>query len=124
MAISDRRRNAVRLLWRRLGIAALFILVLIAISGVWNVYQKESESRSLRQEAEKQYSTLSKQQTQLEADIADLQTERGKEATLRQQYAVGKQGEKLIVIVDPKPEPTVRASSTIMQWVHTFLPFW
>lgn len=113
-----------RLLWRRLGIVALFILVLVALSGVWNVYQKERESRALRRQAETQYATLSQQQGQLETDIASLQTLRGKEAALRQQYAVGKQGEGLIIIVDPKPQALVRASSTLMQWVHTFLPFW
>lgn len=113
-----------RLLWRRLGIAALFILVLIAASGVWSVYQKERESLQLRSEAENQYNTLSQQQTQLQSDIASLETDRGKEAALRQQYAVGKKGEGLIVIVDPRADTPRQASSTIMQWVRKFLPFW
>lgn len=113
-----------RLLWRRLGIAALLFLVLVAASGVWSVYQKERESLQLRSEAENQYNTLSQQQTQLQSDIASLETDRGKEAALRQQYAVGKKGEGLIIIVDPKAEQPKQASSTILQWVHKFLPFW
>src|SRR3990167_7471229 len=124
MAISDRRRHIVRLLWRRLGIVALLILVLVAASGVWSVYQKERESLQLRSEAESQYNMLSQQQTQLQSDIANLETDRGKEAALRQQYAVGKKGEGLIVIVDPRPDAPQQASSTIMQWVRKFLPFW
>ena len=113
-----------RLLWRRLGIVALLILVLVAASGVWSVYQKERESLQLRSEAESQYNMLSQQQTQLQSDIANLETDRGKEAALRQQYAVGKKGEGLIVIVDSKADVPRQASSTIMQWVHKFLPFW
>lgn len=124
MAISDRRRHIVRLLWRRLGIAGLFVLVLVAAGGVWSVYQKERESLSLRQEAENQYSTLSQQEAQLKNDIASLETDRGKEAALREQYAVGKKGEGLVIIVDPKASLPQQASSTIMQWVHKFLPFW
>ncbi|OGG54294.1 hypothetical protein A3C20_01650 [Candidatus Kaiserbacteria bacterium RIFCSPHIGHO2_02_FULL_55_25] len=124
MAISDRRRHIVRLLWRRLGTTALFVLVVVAISGVWSVYQKERESLQLRSEAESQYNMLSQQQAQLQSDIANLETDRGKEAALRQQYAVGKKGEGLIVIVDPRPDAPQQASSTIMQWVRKFLPFW
>ena len=124
MAISDRRRHIVRLLWRRLGTTALFVLVVVAISGVWSVYQKERESFQLRSEAESQYNMLSQQRVQLQGDIANLETDRGKEAALRQQYAVGKKGEGLIVIVDQRPDAPRQASSTIMQWVHRFLPFW
>jgi len=124
MAISDRRRHIVRLLWRRLGTTALFVLVVVAISGVWSVYQKERESFQLRSEAESQYNMLSQQRVQLQGDIANLETDRGKEAALRQQYAVGKKGEGLIVIVDQRPDAPRQASSTIMQWVHKFLPFW
>ena len=112
----------VRLLWRRLGIVALLVLVAAAVFGVWNVYQKDRESQVLRYQAESQYTTLAQQQALLQSDISSLQTERGKEAALRQQYAVGKQGEGLIVIVDPTPPAPVQASSSIMQWVQKFLP--
>ena len=114
----------VRLLWHRLGIGALFIFVTLAASGVWSVYQKERESLALRDQAESQYQTLSQQEIQLQKDISSLATDRGKEAALRQQYAVGKTGERLIVIVDPQAVVPQQASSTIMQWVHKFLPFW
>ena len=85
------------------------------------VYQKRE---SLQRPAENQYNMLSQQQTQLQSDIASLETDRGKEAALRQQYAVGKKGEGLIVIVDPRSDAPRQASSTIMQWVRKFLPFW
>jgi cell division protein FtsB len=107
-----------------LGLVALLVLVAAAIPGVWNVYGKERESRELRTQAEIQAEHLSAQQAQLETDIARLQTERGKEAALREQYAIGKKGEGLIIIVDPPKAIPVEATSTVRQWVRKFLPFW
>jgi len=124
MATFDKHYDPIRLLWRRLGIFALFILVCAAIPGVWNVFLKERESRELRVQAELQAEHLLAQESQLHDDISRLKTNKGKEAALRGQYAVGKKGEGLIIIVEPKiPEP-IEATSTIRQWVKTFLPFW
>ncbi|MFA7309619.1 MAG: hypothetical protein WC050_01815 [Candidatus Paceibacterota bacterium] len=124
MATFDKRHDPIRLLWRRLGLLALLVLVLMGISGEWNVFKKERESRALRDQAELQVTNLSAQETQLSADIAKLETDRGKEEALREQYAVGRKGEGLIIIVEPvKPEP-IEATSTFRTWVRKFLPFW
>lgn len=124
MAIPDKRHDPVRLFARRLGLLALLVLVLAAASGVWDIYHKERESRALRDQAQMQLDDLTQQKTQLSAEISNLQTARGKEETLRQQYELGKQGEGLIIIVNPPTPKPVQASSTVMQWVHKFLPFW
>ena len=63
-----------------------------------DVYQKRGRLSSFAPKAQNQYNTLSQQQTQLQSDIASLETDRGKEAALRQQYAVGKKGEGLIIM--------------------------
>lgn len=124
MAILGPRRDLARLFWKRAGTLALLIVVLFVALSVWRVYKKERESRILRDMAERQAADLSVQQTELSAHIERLQTERGKEAALREQYAVGKQGEGLIIIVDPKQEQPVQATSTFRSWVRKFLPFW
>ena len=124
MATLRERHNPIRLFWRRLGITALLMLVAAGTSGVWNVYHKERESRALRTEAEAQLRDLSRQEVELRTQIAKLETDRGKEEVLREQYAIGKRGEGLIIIVDPQTPVPIQASSTIMQWVHKFLPFW
>lgn len=124
MATFGRRHDHVRLLWQRLGIIALLLVLILAISGVWSVYKKEHASRELRDQAQRQASDLSRQVSDLKMSIAKLETDRGKEEVLRQQYNVGKQGEQLIIIVDPEQPKPIEASSTIMKWVHKFLPFW
>jgi cell division protein FtsB len=125
MATIRQKRDPVRLFWRRLLILGLFILVVAAGSGVWSAYQKERESAGLRAQAESQLSDLTKQQSQLDADITTLQTARGKEAVLRQQYALAAQGEGMIVIVDPATATAPSAtSSAFATWLHNTFPWW
>lgn len=124
MATYGRKHDPIRLLWQRLGIIALLIVLLLALSSVWDVYHKERESRLLREQSEREAAELSKQIADLHQNIAKLQTVRGKEEVLREQYNVGKQGEQLIIIVDQETPKPIEASSTIMRWVHKFLPFW
>lgn len=124
MATYGKKHDPIRLLWQRLGILALLIILLIALSGVWDVYQKERESRVLRDQSEREASDLSQQVEDLHQNIAKLQTTRGKEELLREQYNVGKHGEQLIIIVDPEQPEPIEATSTLLRWVHKFLPFW
>lgn len=65
----------------------------------------------LDQESQANLQDLSAQQTTLQQNISDLQSDRGKEAVLRQEYSVGEKGENMIIIVDasstpPPPPPT------------------
>ncbi len=118
------RNNPVRLLGRRLILLALMASIIIVGAGVWGTYKKERESRALRQKAEIQLSDLSKRQTQLDADIASLETDRGKEQVLREQYALAARGEGLIVIVDTPPVAPTRATSSLIDWFKKTFTWW
>jgi cell division protein FtsB len=110
---------------RRLTLVGLFVLVIIAASGVWGIFQKDQESIVLKRQAQTQLSDISTQQTQLTASIAELQTERGKEAALRQEYSVGDPGEGMVMIVEPQASAPVVATSTPFQkWVHSAFSWW
>ncbi|MDO8514198.1 MAG: hypothetical protein Q7S50_01490 [bacterium] len=123
MAIRQ-RNDPVRLFGKRLLLVALFVGVIVAIGGAWSAYKKERESRALRVEAEAQLRDFSERQAQLDSDIANLQTDRGMEGVLREQYALAARGEKLIVIVEPqKPEP-IEAPPSVLQWLHRVFPWW
>lgn len=125
MAIIRPRNDPVRLFWRRMAILGLFALVIFAASGVWNAYQKERESGALRAQAQTQLNDLTSQQNELNSDINKLQTERGKEAVLRQQYALAAKGEGVIVIVDPStPTQATATSSAFAEWLHNTFPWW
>ncbi len=123
MAIRS-RNDPVRLFGRRLILLGLFALIVLSAMGVWSAYQKEKESRLLRKEAEMQLGDLSKRQAQLDADIASLETDRGKEGVLREQYALAARGEGLIVIVDTPPVAPTRATSSLVDWLKKTFTWW
>ena len=123
MAIRS-RNDPVRLFGRRLILLGLFALIVLSAMGVWSAYGKERESRVLRQEAEMQLGDLSQRQEQLDADIASLETDRGKEQVLREQYALAARGEGLIVIVDTPPVAPTRATSSLVDWLKKTFTWW
>lgn len=117
MTASRERNDPLRLMGRRILLAVLGVLVVSASWGVWDIYRKERESARLNAEAQAHLTDLQKRQAQLESDYATLQTDRGKEAALRAEYTMGRQGEGLIVIVEPPKPAPVQATSSVMQWL-------
>lgn len=117
MAAVRERHDPVRLMWRRLLLIGLFLFVLSAAWAVWGIWGKERESAALDSQAQGQLADLEARQAKLQSDYAALETDRGKEAALRQEYGVGKQGENLIVIVEPDKPVPVQATSSMMQWL-------
>ncbi len=126
MAIVGKRSDPVRLFARRVGLLALFIVVLMALSALWDVYKKERESRILKNQAEAQLYNLSMQEDHLNAEIARLETARGKEEMLRQNYELAKEGESMIMIIEPPEAPRQEPvqSSPMVRWMHWIIPFW
>lgn len=117
MATIGQRRDPIRLLWRRLGMLGLCVLVFFTAWAVWGVYWKQQESYHQRTLSENHLEDLSQRQSALVSSIKSLDTERGKEQALRNVYTVGREGEKLVVIVDQAPATnTMQATSTPMQW--------
>lgn len=99
-------------MWRRLFILIFFALLVVMARGVWGVYEKERESRALRQTAERELQDLRVREAELRSDISSLSTERGMEQVLRERFDLGKEEEGVVVIVDePEPEPSPRPSS-------------
>lgn len=123
MRLFAQRNDPVRLLQRRLLIVCLLILIAVAVRGVWGVYNKEKESRILRREAELQLMDLRTREGSLRGDIARLKSDRGMEEVLREEYELAKEGEGLIVIVEPHATPPEEESGAL-RWLHKTFPWW
>lgn len=118
------RNDPVRLMRRRLLILVLLFLVLAMVRGVWSVYQKEQESRAMRDEAERQLDELKMRELDLRADISRLASPRGVEETLREEYELGKSGESVIVIVENEPIPPPPEPTKLERWFQKVLQWW
>ena len=100
----------------------LLVLLAFALQGVWGIYQKELESRQLRTEAEAKLADLQKRQIELQSGIDKMNSKRGVEETLRQNYDLARPGEALMVIIEPRAgEPTVATSTN---WFERVLHWW
>jgi len=102
----------------------IFVLVIVVVSGVWGVYPKARESGVLRTQAEIERTDLLERRARLESNIAQLQTDRGLEEALREQYALAERGERLVVIVDPLIPAPVKATSTIRTLFKKIFWWW
>lgn len=111
MATFRERRDPLRLMWRRVIAVLLLLLVALALRGAWGVYEKSKDARVLKTEAQAKLVELQKRELELRADIADLRSDRGVEAELRERYDLAAEGEGVVVIIDPpatpaEPQPT------------------
>ncbi len=119
MAFVRHKRDPVRLMWRRLFILIFCALLVVVLQGVWGVYQKERESRALREEAEAELRDLRIREAELHSDISSLSTERGMEQVLRERFDLGKDHEGVVVIVEPpssEPPPAPTNLERVRGW--------
>ena len=84
-------------------LTALLVLgILWLLWLIWGIARKEEIARKAVHDTRAELAILEERAGVLEGNIAELATERGKEATLRQTYGVAKAGEEVIIVVAPK----------------------
>ena len=81
-----------------IGMIVLFIFLLWGVFGIWN---KRNEARQKKSIALGALVDLNKRQDELNKKIGELGTTDGTESVLRDKFRVAKEGEGLVVIVDP-----------------------
>ena len=121
--VTLRKPDPLRLLLKRLLIVFLAAVVLLAAWGVWGIYGKNAEAARLRHEAQAHLSDLMEREQKLESDYDKLTSSRGMEAVLRDSYAVGRDGENLVVIVEPQTQHASAASSSPWDWIQRVFPW-
>jgi len=83
-----------------------FLIVLAAMSmflihGVWGVYEQERTTRINKNQRILYLEELKVREDSLDKEINRLNTDRGIEEEIRQKFEVAKDGERMIIIVDP-----------------------
>jgi len=125
MLRASEKRFIQKTVFGKIGLVALVVLFAVFANGTWSVYKKASFSKENRQMAEQELAELHERSAALEEELARLDTERGVEEEIRQKYDVGREGEKLIVLVDaPEPKVVVPVlEPTIWEKLVRFLGF-
>ena len=94
--------------WTALGI--LLAVVFVGF-GLFSIVGKSMDARSARVRAENEAESIAQKEQDLTKKIAALNTEDGKEAVLREQYSVVKEGEHVVIITDAPQDSTTSTST-------------
>ncbi|MBP6866555.1 MAG: septum formation initiator family protein [Candidatus Pacebacteria bacterium] len=81
-------------------LALFFVILVLFATGIIDFANKAKDAYENRKIAEEKISELKERKTQLESDIGELNTDLGKERVFRENYGLGKPGEKVIIVVE------------------------
>ena len=95
-------QKATRFFFHPVVLAILALLTVYFASSVFQIARKSKEAKENRMLAANELEKLEERQQVLSAEIARLETEEGVEEALREKFRIMKEGEGVIVIVDPE----------------------
>ena len=87
-------------------LGVLLLVGLWLVSSIWGIAGKARIAVSEAEQARGQYASLEERKAKLAANLAELDTSRGKDAAIRTTFGVAKAGEEVIVVVPPAPSPS------------------
>lgn len=102
---------------------ALAVCILVLAYAVWGIARKEEIARKAVEERKAELAVLKERKAVYEANVAELSTDRGQEATLRQNHGVARAGEEVIIVVPPE-EKTLGPKIPWYRRVLGFFGFW
>lgn len=105
-----------------LNVALLLLAIVWLTSLVWGIWRKEMVAREAVLTTRAELAALEERQARLAAQVAELETPRGQEATLRQNLRVARPGEEVIIVV-PEQAPLPPPPPTFWERVRDFMPW-
>ena len=104
--------------WRQgILISVLLLVAFWLMSLIWGLAGKAQVAVSQAREAKWQYEELEKRRAALEANLAALETDRGRDAAIRTAFGVARPGEEVIVVVPPE----MKAPTSTPSWWQRML---
>ncbi len=94
------RKRIRKILYSKVMLIVLVLMLAIFVRGTWSVRNKSILAGDNQEQAIKELQSLQAREHFLKEEIVELDSDRGQEAQLRERFDVGKEGEKLIVLVD------------------------
>lgn len=91
----------------------MFVFLIFFAIGVFSLFDKMKDTLKNKNIAKEKLENLENRKNKLLLDISNLNTEKGKEKVFRENYGLGKDGEKVIVIVDEKEVANVKEENAL-----------
>jgi cell division protein FtsB len=86
----------------RLGFFSVLLVTILLFKGAWGVFQKERETQASLERAKTTLIIARNREVELSTSVKNLQTPQGVEKEIRNKFDVAKNGEEVIMVVDPK----------------------
>lgn len=80
------------------------VLLLFFVYNIFGLIRKNGETKQNKVRAQIENAKLLDQQAHLDADMKELETDRGTEQVIREKFGVVKKGEGVVVVVDAIPQ--------------------
>lgn len=96
------KRRIRKLLFSRITIAILVVVFLLVTSATWSVFGKYRETQTNDRNAQKNLTVLEEREIDLKKEIENLKTEKGIEKEIRENFGFVKDGEEIVIIVEPQ----------------------
>lgn len=115
------KRKFKRLLYSKATLMILGLIIVWLSFVVWSMYKKERDTGIKRMEQREILNEMRERETTLQNEIDRLNTEKGIEEEIRSKFEVGKEGEKVIIVVDnPKEKSALKAGLKKSFWQKLF----
>ena len=106
--------------WKKGVIAGFLMLVAFWLGSlIWGLAGKAQIAITQANEVKRQYAMIEARKATLEANLATLRTEHGRDAAIRTSFGVARPGEEVIVVVPPAATtPTATPSwwQRVLNW--------
>jgi cell division protein FtsB len=96
----ERRREIRKTVYSTASIAVLAVAAILLARSVWTVYKSNKVAADKLNESRRELDALKARKAELDAQIAEMKTDRGAEEEVRTKFQVARPGEETMVIVD------------------------
>lgn len=115
------KRKFKRLLYSKATLMILGLVIVWLSFVVWSMYKKERDTGIKRMVQREILNEMRERETTLQNEIDRLNTEKGIEEEIRSKFEVGKEGEKVIIVVNnPKEKSALKAGLKKSFWQKLF----
>lgn len=114
MAPRLRKRRSLK---ETLIIGVLTLVLLLLLVQVWNIARKEEIARKAADDVRRELSLVLEREATLQHTLTELETERGRDATVRETFGVARPGEEVIIVVTDEAD----SGEGELSWWRTFL---